>query len=466
LNIGEHRLLPEAKRYLQMRITQTLGTKDKGEEALELHRSYRGKIETIAKCPMASYDDLATWYTPGAAAPARAIAVHPDLAYELTNKGNTVAVVSDGSRVLGLGNIGPEAAMPVMEGKALLFKHFGAVDAVPICLDAHEPDAIIATVRALAPTFGGINLEDIAAPKCFRILQALRTDLPIPVWHDDQQGTAAVVLAALLNALDSVGKRLTDARIALIGIGAANMAVYRILVAEGVSPKFIVACDSRGTLHAGRSDIEAHQQELAEKWRICLESNPDRIAGGISEAVRGADVCLAFSTPGPDVIPPSAIQGMAGKAIVFACANPVPEIWPSQALEAGARIVATGRSDFPNQVNNSLVFPGLFRGVFDVRASAISDGMARAAARDLAEYARRGSAGNESILPRTDDVTAAAVVAAAVGVKAQEEGLARLSRSHDALLAAARRSIQAAREVHNALLSQGLIRMQRATANP
>jgi malate dehydrogenase (oxaloacetate-decarboxylating) len=413
----------------------------------------------IAKCPMASYEDLATWYTPGAAAPARAIAAHPDLAYELTNKGNTVAVVSDGSRVLGLGDIGPEAAMPVMEGKALLFKHFGGVDAVPVCLDAHEPNAIITMVKALAPTFGGINLEDIAAPKCFHILDALRAELPIPVWHDDQQGTAAVVLAALLNALDTVGKRLADARIALIGIGAANMAVYRILVLEGVNPGSIIACDSRGTLHTGRSDIEARQQELAEKWRVCVASNPGRIAGGISEALKGADVCLAFSTPGPNVIPPSAIKGMAGKAIVFACANPVPEIWPSQALDAGAHIVATGRSDFPNQVNNSLVFPGLFRGVFDVRASAISDGMARAAARALAEYARHASAGDGSILPRTDDVTAASVVAAAVGVQAQEEGLASHLRSRDELLVTAQRSIQAAREVHEALLSQDLIRI-------
>jgi malate dehydrogenase (oxaloacetate-decarboxylating) len=447
-------------------MIQATGTKEDAERALELHRAYRGKIQTIAKCPMASYEHLATWYTPGAAAPARAIAANPDLAYELTGKGNTVAVVSDGSRVLGLGNIGPEAAMPVMEGKALLFKHFGAVDAVPICLDVHEPEAIIATVKALAPTFGGINLEDIAAPKCFRILDALRANLPIPVWHDDQQGTAAVVLAALLNALDSVGKRLADARIALIGIGAANMAVYRILMAESVSPSAIIACDSRGTLHTGRSDIKARQQDLTEKWRVCVESNPDRIGGGISEALRGADVCLAFSTPGPNVIPPSAIQGMAGNPIVFACANPVPEIWPSQALGAGARIVATGRSDFPNQVNNSLVFPGLFRGVFDVRASAISDGMARAAARALAEYARRARAGDGAILPRTDDVTAAAVVAAAVGLQAQQEGLAGRVRSHDELLVAARRFIQAAREVHEALLSQGLIPMHHSCATP
>jgi malate dehydrogenase (oxaloacetate-decarboxylating) len=368
--------------------------------------------------------------------------------------------------VLGLGNIGPEAAMPVMEGKALLFKHFGGVDAVPICLDAHDPDAIIATVKALAPTFGGINLEDIAAPKCFRILDALRADLPIPVWHDDQQGTAAVVLAGLLNALDAVGKHLADARIALIGIGAANMAVYRILMAEGVSPSAIIACDSRGTLHTGRSDIEARQQDLTEKWRVCVETNSERIAGGISEALRGADVCLAFSTPGPNVIPPSAIQGMAGNPIVFACANPVPEIWPSQALRVGARIVATGRSDFPNQVNNSLVFPGLFRGVFEMRASAIRDGMARAAARALAEYARRARAGDGAILPRTDDVTAATVVAAAVGLQAQQEGLAGRVRSHDELLVTAGAPFRAAREVREALLSQGLIPMHHSCATP
>jgi malate dehydrogenase (oxaloacetate-decarboxylating) len=443
-----------------MTNAQRPGTENRDEQALELHRAYRGKIQMMAKCPMASYEDLAVWYTPGAASPARAIYTDPRLAYELTNKGNTVAVVSDGSRVLGLGNIGPEAAMPVMEGKALLFKHFGGVDAVPICLNAHEPEAIIAIVTALAPTFGGINLEDIAAPKCFRILEALRADLPIPVWHDDQQGTAAVVLAGLRNALEIAGKRLADVRIALIGIGAANMAVYRLLTAEGVKPSSIIACDSRGTLHAGRSDIEAHQRELAEKWRVCVESNPARVAGGIGEALIGADVCLAFSTPGPNVIPPSAIKAMAAKAIVFACANPVPEIWPPQALEAGARIVATGRSDFPNQVNNSLVFPGLFRGVLDVRASVISDGMACAAARALAAYVRRESGPDGPILPRTDDAMAAAAVAAAVGVQAQKEGVARRLQSHDELLAQAYRAIEAAREAHRALMSHNLIRPQ------
>jgi malate dehydrogenase (oxaloacetate-decarboxylating) len=433
-------------------------THSKDDQALSLHRAYRGKIQMMAKCPMQSFDDHAVWYTPGAAAPSRAISADAELAYAFTNKGNTVAVVSDGSRVLGLGDIGPAAAMPVMEGKALLFKHFGAVDAVPICIEAKDAAAIVAVVRALAPSFGGINLEDIATPKCFRVLDALRADLAIPVWHDDQQGTATIVLAGLLNALEVVGKSLTNVRIALVGIGAANMAVYRMLVSQGVNAASIIACDSVGTLHAKRADIAERQLELAEKWRVCQESNPGCITGGIPEALAEADVCLSFSQPGPNTIPPAAIRAMASNAIVFACANPVPEIWPSKAHEAGARIVATGRSDFPNQVNNSLVFPGLFRGVLDVRASAISDGMARAAAHALAEFARRSGTNEGAILPRTNDAMAAAVVAAAVGGQAQAEGIAKLRRSREELLQTALSRIELVARSHKALLSQGLIR--------
>jgi malate dehydrogenase (oxaloacetate-decarboxylating) len=288
----------------------------------------------------------------------------------------------------------------------------------------------------------------------------LRAELPIPVWHDDQQGTAAVVLAGLSNALEMVGKRFANAKIALIGIGAANMAVYRLLTQQGVKSSSIIACDSRGTLHAGRSDIEAHREEFAEKWRVCTETNPDRVVGGISQALAGADVCLAFSTSGPDIIPPCAIRTMATNAIVFACANPVPEIWPSQALEAGARIVATGRSDFPNQVNNSFVFPGLFRGVLDVRASAITDGMVCAAARALSEYAKRERSADGQILPRTDDPMAAALVAAAVGVQAQSEGIAEGLQSRNELLAQALRSIDRARRVHQAVMSHNPIGAQ------
>ena len=431
-----------------MKINQPAPGADNDDRALRLHKAYRGKIQTVAKCPLTSQADLAVWYTPGVAAPSRAIHRNPSLAYDYTNKGNTVAIVSDGSRVLGLGNIGPLAAMPVMEGKALLFKHFGAVDAVPICLDTQDPAAIIATVKAIAPSFGGINLEDIATPKCFRILDALRSSLVIPVWHDDQQGTAAVVLAALLNALEIVGKRLNAVRIALIGIGAANMAVYRLLRAEGIAASAFIACDRGGTLHTGRSDLEARQQELIEKWSVCQETNPERIAGGIPEALAGADVCIAFSTPGPNVIAPEAVRSMGRDAIVLACANPVPEIWPHMAIEAGARVVATGRSDLPNQVNNSSIFPGLFRGVLDVRASTISDGMARAAAHALARAAKRAGLNQISVLPPADDPMSAAELAAAVGEQAQAEGVAHLAIGRDELLNGAVQRIRAAREAN------------------
>lgn len=270
-----------------------------------------------------------------------------------------------------------------MEGKALLFKYLGGVDAVPLCLGTTDPDELVRTVCILAPSFGGINLEDIAQPKCFGVLDRLRAELDIPVWHDDQQGTATVAIAGLTNALKVVGKLLSNARIALIGVGAANVAVYRLLRACGVSPVAIIACDRRGTLHPGRQDLQQRQDEFRNKWPICQESNGEHVTGGIAEALRGADVCLAFSASGPGVIRPEWVRQMAAGAIVFACANPVPEIWPWEAKEAGARIVATGRSDFPNQVNNSLGFPGIFRGALDVRAKTITDEMALAASHEL-----------------------------------------------------------------------------------
>jgi malate dehydrogenase (oxaloacetate-decarboxylating) len=430
---------------------------DPNARAVALHRRYRGKIATAAKVPMADFADLAVWYTPGVAAASRAIAADRTEAFALTNRANSVAVVSDGSRVLGLGNIGPEAALPVMEGKALLFKHFGGVDAVPLCLGVAGSERIVETVMALAPSFGAVNLEDIATPKCFRVLDALREKLSIPVWHDDQQGTATAVLAGLLSALDVVGKRLDGIRIALVGIGAANMAVYRLLKSEGVDPAAILACDSRGLLHRNREDLKSRQDTLIEKWQVCRETNAGCRDGGIAEALAGADVCLAFSTPGPDTIPPAAVRGMAPDAIVFACANPVPEIWPQAARAAGARIVATGRSDFANQVNNALVFPGLFRGVLDVRARRISAGMARAAARALSDAARSHGLSETAILPRCDDITLAAGIAAAVGAAAQEEGLAQLQVPRQALYDGALARIDAARRENRALMEAGLI---------
>ncbi len=428
-----------------------------GEAALRLHPYYRGKIQMLPKCPIRGFEDFAVWYTPGVAASSLAVQRDPDLVYEHTNRGNLVAIVSDGSRVLGLGDIGPEAALPVMEGKALLFKYLGGIDAIPLCLATTTPDDLVRAVTWLQPSVGGINLEDIAQPKCFEVLDRLRAELAIPVWHDDQQGTALVVLAGLLNALTIVGKPLDRVRIGMIGAGAANIATYRMLRANGVSPDAVVMCDSRGTLHRDRSDVERRRVELADKWRICTESNPDRIVGGIADALRGADVCIAFSQPGPDLISPGAVRGMAKDAVVFACANPVPEIWPWDAAAAGARIVATGRSDFPNQLNNSLGFPGLFRGVLDVRARRITDAMGTAVARELARYAEERGLREDAILPAMDDMEVAVREAVAAGVAAQAEGVARLARTPDELARDARKAITAAREATHVLMEAQLI---------
>lgn len=424
---------------------------DGDKQALRLHARYRGKIQTVPKCPVRDAGDFAFWYSPGVAAPCRAIQAQPDSAFTYTNRGNTIAVVSDGSRVLGLGDIGPAAGLPVMEGKALLFKYLGGVDAVPLCIAAPEADRFIEIVRSLEPSFAGINLEDIAQPKCFRILSELQDSMAIPVWHDDQQGSAAVVIAGLLNALRVVGKDIRSIRIALIGMGAANFSTYRLLIAMGVTPDSIVACDSLGTLGPHRNDIEHQPVALAHKWRVCGETNAERVTGGIGEALRGADVCIAFTRSGPDIIRPEWVRGMAKDAVVFALANPVPEIWPAEAIAAGAAIVGTGRGDFPNQVNNALIFPGMFRGVLDVRARTISDEMAIAAAQSLADCIDENTLNRGCILPTLDDVLVAPQVAVAAAMKAQEQGLARISRTRADLLTSAIATIRASREISAAI---------------
>jgi malate dehydrogenase (oxaloacetate-decarboxylating) len=424
---------------------------------MRLHALCRGKMQTLPKCPVRGFEDFAIWYSPGVAAPARAIAADPDLAWVHTNRANTIAIVTDGTRVLGLGDIGPTAALPVMEGKALLFKYLGGVDAVPVCLATRDPDELIRTVALLEPAFGAINLEDIAQPKCFRILDELRARMSIPVWHDDQQGTATALLAGLLNAAKIVGKDPRRMRIAMVGMGAANVACYRLLTANGVDPGGIVACDSRGTLHGDRHDIERRQDEYRDKWRVCLESNADRIVGGVREALRGADACVAFSRSGPGVVEPDWVRAMARDAVVFACANPVPEIWPWEAAAAGARIVATGRSDFPNQLNNSLVFPGLFRGALDVRARTITDEMASAVAHALAEFAEQRGLREDDVLPRMDEWDVHPRLAVVAATAAQAQGVARVARSAAEIEAEARRVMAAAREATAVLTRAGLI---------
>ena len=398
-------------------------------QAVWLHEYYRGKMGTLPKCPVEKLDDFSIWYTPGVAAPCKEIAQHPDRVYDLTNKGNTVAVISDGSRVLGLGDIGPEAGLPVMEGKAMLFKYLGGVDAVPVMLENLDADAFIETVLRLQPGFGGINLEDISQPKCFEILDRLRQEAHIPVWHDDQQGTATVTLAGLMNALKLVGKDKGDIRVTFIGSGAAGVASSRLIFAWGVDPAKATLVDIRGILGKHRQDFP----ENSPQHRLCQITNAAGREGGIEAALRDADVVISYAQPGPGVIRPEWIRGMAADPILFACANPVPEIWPWEAKAAGAAVVATGRSDFPNQVNNSLSFPAIFRGVLDVRAQTITDEMCFAAAGALAEAVGDGLA-EEQILPRMMDLEIYPLQAAAVGLKAQEQGLAGLKLSRDELL--------------------------------
>lgn len=433
--------------------------KKPGQDAMRLHPFYRGKVEVIPKCAIRSFEDFAIWYTPGVAEPCKDISKNPEKVLEHTNKANFVAVVSDGTRILGLGDIGPEAGLPVMEGKAILFKYLGGVDAFPICLDTKDPDEIITACKWLQPTFGGINLEDIAQPKCFYILDTLRKELKIPVWHDDQQGTAAVTLAGLINALKIVDKKLDEVKIAMVGAGAANICIAKVIIAAGVDPKKIIMVDTKGILHKDRPDRKELQKNYKEKWEICLKTNGEGRKGGILEAMEGADVLIALSKPGPGVIKPEWIKRMAPNPIVFACANPIPEIWPWEAKEAGAKVVATGRSDFPNQVNNSLGFPGIFRGTLDVMATTITDEMCIAAAYELAKCAEDKGLREDYLIPTMDEWEVFPREATAVGMKAIEQGVARLKMTREKLFAKASATIRKAREELHCLMREGFIPM-------
>lgn len=430
--------------------------KKPARDALKLHTFYQGKMETNLKCTVRGINDFAIWYTPGVAAPCREIQAEPEKIYQHTSKANTIAVVSDGTRVLGLGDIGAKAGLPVMEGKALLFKYLGGVDAVPIMLDTKDPDKFIETVLMLQPSFGGINLEDISQPKCFRILNELREQAEIPVWHDDQQGTATVTLAGLMNALKIVGKEKENISIAFIGTGASNVAISRLIYSWGVNPGLCYMVDSKGILGPHRTDLEAVQDTYQEKWHLCQITNRDGREGGIPDAMRDTDLVIALSQPGPGVILPEWVQEMKEDAIVFSCANPIPEIWPWEAKEAGARIVSTGRSDFPNQINNSLGFPGIFRGTLDVRAETITDEMCFAAAEALADQIG-DQLREDHLLPTMDDWEVFPREAAAVGMKAQEQGIAGLERSYDQLLDSATEIIRRSRNLTAMMEKEGFI---------
>ena len=428
--------------------------KKPAQDAMRLHPFYKGKMETTLKSCVRDINDFAIWYTPGVAEPCKAIAEKPELVYEYTNKANFLAVVSDGTRVLGLGDIGAEASMPVMEGKALLFKYLGGVDAFPVCVDTKDPEELIKFVKLLQPCFGGINLEDIASPKCFEILDRLKEECHIPVWHDDQQGTALVNLAGLINALKIVKKKIGEVKVVMIGAGAANICTIRLLIAAGVDPKKVIMLDSKGTLHKGRTELK---EKHPVKWELAQSTNGDNLVGGAAEACVGADVMIALSTPGPDTVKKEWITSMADDAIVFACANPIPEIWPWEAQEAGAKIVATGRSDFPNQVNNSLGFPAIFRGVLDVQASTITDGMCIAAAEELAACAPDGGTNPEKILPTMDMWEVFPRVATATAMKAIEEGVARVKLSREEIQKKAEETIKRAQDYTKLAMEKGFI---------
>ncbi|PWM23858.1 MAG: NAD-dependent malic enzyme [Oscillospiraceae bacterium] len=389
---------------------------DYAKESLKLHYRLHGKLEMVPKVPVANKEDLSLAYTPGVAAPCLEIAADPQKSYELTGRGNTVAVVTDGSAVLGLGDIGPEAGMPVMEGKCVLFKAFGGVDAVPLCLRTHDVDEIVNTVALLAGSFGGINLEDIAAPRCFEIEEKLKARCDIPIFHDDQHGTAVVVLAALLNALKVTGKKMEEIRVVTSGAGAAGIAIIRLLMAMGL--KNVILVDRQGAIYEGRGGLNPVKEQMAKL------TNREKKSGSLAEVLCGADVFIGVSAPGS--VTPEMVRAMAPDPILFPMANPVPEIMPDEALAAGAAVVGTGRSDFPNQINNVQAFPGIFRGALDVRASDINDAMKIAAARALAGLVSDEELSKDYILPAAFDPRVRDAVASAVARAARETGVARL----------------------------------------
>ncbi len=374
------------------------------EKALELHEKLQGKLETVSKTPVRTREDLALVYTPGVAEPCKVIAKDPAAAYTYTMKANTVAVVSDGSAVLGLGNIGPKAAMPVMEGKAVLFKEFGGVNAVPICLDTQDTEEIIKAVTWLAPAFGGINLEDISAPRCFEIEERLKETLDIPVFHDDQHGTAIVVLAGIINALKVVGKKKEDCRVVVNGAGSAGVAITRLLLTYGFSN--IIMCDKSGILCDGAEGLNWMQEKMVKRTNLAHET------GSLADALKGADIFVGVSAPG--IVTEEMVASMNSDAILFAMANPVPEIMPDLAKKAGARVVGTGRSDFPNQVNNVVAFPGIFRGALEGHAKQITDKMKLAAANAIAALVSDEDLNEDNIMPEAFDPRVADVVADAV----------------------------------------------------
>ncbi len=425
--------------------------------ALKNSKYFQGKIQTLPKVPITNLDDFSIWYTPGVAAVSNKIAQDKDLSFEMTWRWNTVAIITDGTRVLGLGNIGPEASLPVMEGKALIFKYLGGVDAIPIPINIHEKEKMIEVAKALEPAFGGINLEDIESPKCFYLLETLRESMNIPVWHDDQLGTAGATLAGAFNALKITGRSTKDTKVVFFGSGAANVATVKLFKAAGFDLNNIIMVDSKGILHPEREDMDNLMITNPWKYELGIQTNAERIKGNIENALVGADLLVAASHPGPGVIKGEWIRKMNKRAIVFALANPVPEIWPKEAKENGAEIVATGRSDFPNQVNNSLVFPGVFRGSLDSRTRKINENMIVKASQELADFAAEKGLSPDYIIPTMEDWEVFPRVAATIADSAVKENFARIKMSKNDFLERAREIISKNRKMIEKLMKDELI---------
>ena len=427
----------------------------------EAHCFYSGKIQTVPKAPVPGFNWFNVWYTPGVSKVSTNIRDNNDCSFELTNRGNLVAVVSDSTRVLGDGDCTPSGGLGVMEGKAFLMKYLGGVDAVALCIDSknekgqNDPNKIIQFVKMCQHSFGAINLEDISQPNCFKVLDVLREECEIPVWHDDAQGTACVTLAGLINALKLAEKKIGDVRIVLYGAGASNTTIARLLITDGADPSKMILFDTKGSLHKGRTDIQADQR-FYRKWELCMTTNPGKIPT-MEEAMNGADVLISLSTPGPDVIKREWVRSMAKKSIVFVCANPVPEIYPYAAKEEGAFIVATGRGDFPNQVNNSIGFPGILKGALLVRARKITDNMAIAAAHSLADYAEKRGINVNDIVPNMNESSVFPQEAADVAMQAIKDGVARNTLTWDEAFQKARKDIEHARNLTTSLMDEGFI---------
>jgi malate dehydrogenase (oxaloacetate-decarboxylating) len=429
---------------------------------MAMHEKYGGKMQTIPKVPLEGFNWFNAWYTPGVSAVSTSIRDNNDTSYRLSNRSNLVAVVSDSTRVLGDGDCTPSGGLGVMEGKAMLMKYLGGVDAIALCINSKdesgEPsaDRIIDFVKMVQPSFGAINLEDISQPNCFKVLDVLRQECDIPVWHDDAQGTACVTLAGIINALKLVNKKMSEVKIVLYGAGASNTSIARLMIADGADPNKIIMFDSRSSLHRNNERYK-NDPRFYRQWELCQTTNHDCVTD-IEEAFNQADVLVALSKPGPDTVKKEWIAQMADKAIVFVCSNPIPEIYPYAAKESGAYIVATGRGDFPNQVNNSVCFPSILKGALLVHARKISDGMAIAAAHAIAKFAEDRGITTEDIIPKMTESDLFPIVAAEVAMKAIEEGLARITLSREEAYTLAKQDIDKTHAMMQSLMDNDYIK--------